>query len=258
MGKDLSKERAFYLYMVTCRSTGKRYIGITSKKVSTRWRNHVSAALAGSQVYFHKAIRKYGSRDFVIETLARASSWGELCALERSAIEEHGTLKPRGYNLTLGGEGTCGLKYTPRRREKLLLTWQDPEFRRKVSLAHKERMADPELRSQLALATKKALGTEKEKARRSAASKTMWSDASRRARHSQRMKELWSDPSYRDRIRQKQLARFSESDVKRRRSEALRKRWADPEYKARRSAKARESMLNVWKARRELEAGAWS
>ena len=89
---------------------GKVYIGITVGSLKERIRLHVKEANTGSRLPFHAAIRKYGAATIVWSVIDTATSWDALCRLERRYIADHNS-KSEGYNLTLGGEGTYGLKH---------------------------------------------------------------------------------------------------------------------------------------------------
>lgn len=101
----------FQAYLVTCATTGKRYVGITSRPLSRRWVEHVH----GSRQHQQKsallcAIAKYGPADFIVGAVCCARSWVDICAVEAILIAQLGTLAPFGYNLTLGGEGRHGYR----------------------------------------------------------------------------------------------------------------------------------------------------
>ena len=101
----------FLAYVVTCKVTGRQYVGITGRTLQQRWKEHVSDAKTRTRrSILGTAIRKYGSDQFSIEPIFCALSWADLCVAERVLIAQHGTLKPGGYNLSPGGEGCLGLK----------------------------------------------------------------------------------------------------------------------------------------------------
>ncbi len=107
-------------YLVINRVTGLRYIGITSQVVRNRWLRHVSAALRN--VYataLHDAIRKYGRDAFDIQILKSFDSYEAMRDAERQLIQEYNTLIPHGYNMTIGGQGTVGYKWTEEAKSKL-------------------------------------------------------------------------------------------------------------------------------------------
>lgn len=57
------------IYKVTCKITGKIYIGQTTQSLAQRKREHTSRSKKGSNTYFHNAIRKYGKDSFIWEVL---------------------------------------------------------------------------------------------------------------------------------------------------------------------------------------------
>lgn len=101
----------FQAYIITCLSSGKLYIGITGKNPSRRWWEHRYNAPKHLEVGgLYAAIRKYGPGAFKIEPVCCARTWEDICAIEIALIRQHGTLAPRGYNLTIGGEGRAGFR----------------------------------------------------------------------------------------------------------------------------------------------------
>lgn len=96
---------------------GKSYIGVTCRSLSKRKVEHISKVRSGSKLYFHNALRLH--KDAVIwEVLAETSSYEEALVLERKFIKEFDSIK-NGYNLTEGGEGTAGLKFSEQQLRRL-------------------------------------------------------------------------------------------------------------------------------------------
>src|SRR5260370_37094985 len=95
-------------YLVTNIRNGKQYIGVigkSGKTISKRWKEHCYEAGYNSHYLLHKAIRKYGEAAFEVEQVASTRSLEDILAVERLLIIQYGTLSPKGYNLTSGGEG---------------------------------------------------------------------------------------------------------------------------------------------------------
>lgn len=90
--------------------SNKVYIGITITTLKERIRIHLRDVDKGSKTPFHNAIRKYKPENIDWKIIDRADTWDELCELEKKHIKLNDSYN-RGYNLTLGGEGTFGLKY---------------------------------------------------------------------------------------------------------------------------------------------------
>ena len=93
------------IYCATCTLNGKTYVGMS---VRPRYRRteHEKAALSGSEMVFHKAIRKYGVAAFNWDILDTAESREELITKEIYWIDALDSLIGRnGYNMKAGGLG---------------------------------------------------------------------------------------------------------------------------------------------------------
>lgn len=125
--------------------SGKVYIGITVTSLKERIRIHLRAVRNCSKIPFHNAIRKYKPENINWEIIDYANKWSELCDLEKNHIKLYDSYK-NGYNLTLGGEGTFGLKHeeewciqNSKIRKKF---FEDPENKEMQSLANKKAHQD--------------------------------------------------------------------------------------------------------------------
>ena len=121
--------------MHTNRINGKKYIGITSQNPpERRWRNGLNGYKRG---YFRNAIKKYGWDNFdhtiLIDNL---DSLDKANYYEQLYIMQHNTKYPNGYNLTDGGDGTCGWKPTD-------------DFKLVQSKIHKEQWNDNDFRNRM-------------------------------------------------------------------------------------------------------------
>ena len=146
-------------WTVYCHTTpsGKRYIGITSKKPEERWRNGRGYI---KDTPFGKAIEKYGWNNIKHEILDTDIDEFTAKYLEEYYIFSYQTYigfkdDCKGYNCTLGGEGTIGFpspmkgkqqteesKMKNREAHKGKTPWnkglkQSEEHRRKNSESHK-------------------------------------------------------------------------------------------------------------------------
>lgn len=119
MSKKIKSPKGFSLYLLSCVPTGKKYVGITTQRLSSRWAGHICQAKASARTPLQRAINKYGRNSFVLEHIASANSWENLCALEGIVIAQYGTYKPNGYNLTFGGEGVLGKTLSPEQCERI-------------------------------------------------------------------------------------------------------------------------------------------
>ena len=95
------------VYYALC-PEGQYYIGITSKTLDARRRQHLQACVH-SDTKFYRALAK-NPELFVWGILDRASDWTELRALERYHVAMFNSYRA-GYNSTPGGEG-CRMEPT--------------------------------------------------------------------------------------------------------------------------------------------------
>jgi group I intron endonuclease len=99
------------VYKYTNLINEKVYIGITTKTIKERHRQHLKSLNDGA--YFHNAIKKYGIENFHLEVIDKADSKEELRQLERRYIKDHNSFayshNSKGYNCTIGGDGMTGM-----------------------------------------------------------------------------------------------------------------------------------------------------
>lgn len=82
-------------------SNGKSYIGLTTRGVVARFKQHeYDAVVKRKDLPLYAAWRKYGAPNVV--TLAVLSD-ADLCLAEIKAIQVFDTLVPNGYNVSYGG-----------------------------------------------------------------------------------------------------------------------------------------------------------
>lgn len=100
---------------------GRGYVGVTTRGHKLRWSQHVKEANAGSPLAIHCAIRKHGPEWFLVEVLCECYSAREAKACERAAIASHNTYCHNGFgfNLTIGGDGVWGIKFSEASRAKM-------------------------------------------------------------------------------------------------------------------------------------------
>jgi group I intron endonuclease len=107
-----------WIYCVTCKTTGKKYVGKTKRLVSTRWTAHCYDAFKRNlDTYFARAIRKHGKEDFVLETLEECETIDLLSQREIYWIGILDTYN-NGYNSTKGGDGGIGVKWSEEARKR--------------------------------------------------------------------------------------------------------------------------------------------
>jgi group I intron endonuclease len=136
----------FFVYLIKNFVNGKLYVGKTND-IKIRWRQHKKIAAGGKAKYpkeysyIHSAISKYGTENFKISILYRYDNENE--ALE-DEIYHIARLKNEGYelyNLTDGGDGSSGYKFSEESKRKMSITHigmrHTEESKCKMSLAQK-------------------------------------------------------------------------------------------------------------------------
>ena len=102
------------IYCVICLPNEKWYFGQTIRSVNERFAQHILSAQRGSDHKFHRAIRKYGEENFLVEEVLTVSAptkeilKKKLDYVEMRLIKRFNT-KIDGYNSTDGGEGLVNL-----------------------------------------------------------------------------------------------------------------------------------------------------
>lgn len=106
------------VYLAKNRVNGKGYVGVTTRSLCKRQREHRYCAQNDSERALYRAIRKHGYEQFEWLTLAEVQDTVMLLALERQFIAELHTFGSAGYNMTEGGEGMNGYRPTNETRLK--------------------------------------------------------------------------------------------------------------------------------------------
>jgi hypothetical protein len=245
-----SREGVFHLYMVTCISTGKKYVVITSRTIAKRWKAHCVIAANGSAFHLHRAIRKYGAAQFIVRSLGTASSWSAVCAKEQRAIIKHRTFGKCGYNSTRGGEGIlgCAVSFKTRqmRSSRFKKQWAALKFRKRRVAELKNAWANQEARARLSAALKEASKRPEVKERHRAAAKRRFSSPQARLLLRASAKKRANRPEAVARQRSRMRAHWANPSAMARQKVAMKRAWADP----RRKARWRESLRRGWEKRR--------
>lgn len=98
------------IYLLTNTSNGKMYVGKTTRSLEERWSEHVKSSCYGSELYVHRAIRKYGESSFDVSVIEECSS-DAINEREIYWIDRLNTLH-EGYNMTAGGDGMLEFKHS--------------------------------------------------------------------------------------------------------------------------------------------------
>lgn len=103
--------KVFYVYKIKNKLNGKSYIG---KHISSK----IDDCYYGSGVAIKRAIKKYGKENFEKTILELCENNEHLSEREVFHINKEGTFG-NGYNLTEGGEGVTGFKFSEESKKKL-------------------------------------------------------------------------------------------------------------------------------------------
>jgi group I intron endonuclease len=126
-----------FLYVITNRVNGKQYVGIANQPDRRRM-EHFSGH--GSKLV-RQAIRKYARENLDFDVWYEGpDDW--IRKMEYYAIVVLGTHAPRGYNLTLGGEGACGWRASSVTRQRMSLAHRGAKnsmWGRRQSMAAREK-----------------------------------------------------------------------------------------------------------------------
>ena len=114
---------------------GKRYIGITSQKITTRWRHGNGYS---KNKHFYRSIVKYGWEKFEHNILLTEMCEEMAKEKEKELIKKYNTTDPKyGYNVTRGGDTRqpCPNEVKEKIRNKNKGRVVSEETRKKISLA---------------------------------------------------------------------------------------------------------------------------
>lgn len=102
----------FEIYKITNVINGKIYIGLTTEGYKRRFNRHLECSRnANNNRHLMRAIRKYGSENFIIEVIETCTDYVILCEREKYWIKKLKSYERNiGYNMTMGGPG-----YGPKR-----------------------------------------------------------------------------------------------------------------------------------------------
>lgn len=154
-------------------SSGKSYIGQTSRKMITRITQHRQSARTGSLLAVHCAWRMHGEP--VVEVLAEVDSQEALHAAEIEAISRFNTMVPFGYNLSIGGDTapSKNAEVAAKISQKAIGRTIDDDVKLMIGSKSKANWENPEYREKVISAVK-ASWTPEARAKRSEQSKAFW------------------------------------------------------------------------------------
>lgn len=110
------------VYCATNKLNDFKYVGITTKKLEIRQKQHFYQAFNEKKKnYFYRALRKYGWENFEWSIIYKASTIEELLEKESFFIKEFSSFKNKGYNETIGGRGCFGWKHSEETKQKIAI-----------------------------------------------------------------------------------------------------------------------------------------
>lgn len=90
----------YIIYKILNTFNGKSYIGMTSRSLSKRFKEHCR----NTHRRVSNAIQAYGVNNFVCSEIAHTDKYSVALFLEKENIIKNNTLRPFGYNTMCGGE----------------------------------------------------------------------------------------------------------------------------------------------------------
>lgn len=150
--------KKYWVYVHTCNANGKKYVGCTIRvKPEYRWKEGKGYQ---TNKHFYSAILKYGWNNFQHEAWELTSE-SEMYYAEKYLIAYYNTTDNRfGYNNSSGGEKSASgcirsEEYRKHLSEVNRKRCSDPEYRRKISEAHRGKTFSEETKRKMAEAAKK-------------------------------------------------------------------------------------------------------
>lgn len=142
------------VYKHTNKINGKCYIGIVlgGRKPEQRWGIGGKNYLGNKQYKFARAILKYGWNNFEHEILFTGLTVEEAKEKEKELIQKYDSFH-NGYNSTLGGDGSTGLKHSEKTKE--ILRRQHLGLKASEESKKKMSLSQIEFRKNLTLAERK-------------------------------------------------------------------------------------------------------
>lgn len=138
-------DKKFCVYIHENKANGKIYVGITSQKPENRFREGEKGYFVGytHKTAFQYAIEKYGWDGFNHIVIVRDITEERAKFIERGVIALFSSNdRVHGYNLTEGGDGVTGIKYTDEQRKAISERRKGIQFseetRRKMSEAKQD------------------------------------------------------------------------------------------------------------------------
>jgi group I intron endonuclease len=147
-------QQMYRIYKITNIVTGEAYIGLTTRSLEQRWKDHKSSSSNCRKLC--EAIVKYGENNFLIEEIEICETLEVLGKREIYWIDYFNSIE-NGYNLRRGG--TSGGKLSEETKIKmsiaLRLRWESEKYRTKLSKSMKLAWQDLKRKNNISNKTKK-------------------------------------------------------------------------------------------------------
>lgn len=135
--------QTYTIYKITNLINDKKYIGYTSQKPLSRYKQHINGThnnITGKLLYY--AFAKHGQENFKFEVIYQSNDRDHCLSMETHFILEYKTFvdlpDAHGYNLTLGGRQAKKSKKTIEQQRAKVIGRKKPEgFGEKISVAMK-------------------------------------------------------------------------------------------------------------------------
>ena len=135
----------FCVYMIINEINGNIYIGKT-KNFTKRWADHKADSVRGTKYRIYNSMRYYGLENFSIHKIEEFEFEKECLEAEVSLIEYYKSIGAILLNMTNGGDGMSGMKFTKETKVKMSLAKlgkttklkgipRNDETKKKISLA---------------------------------------------------------------------------------------------------------------------------
>jgi group I intron endonuclease len=191
------------IYILRNLKNGKGYVG-QALDAERRWQEHIKAALdKDSQYPIHRAIRKYGLKNFSAEVIYTCSEFRLNAEEVRLIVKLKTHVSQGGYNVTWGGDGVRGYKFTTSDKARmsaaaLAYFAAHPEARERVRVQSTGRKQSVESRAKRSIAmTGKKRGPS---SKGSEAANRRWSNPTYRLNQATAQAQRKLDPEKCDRV----------------------------------------------------------
>jgi len=227
-------ERTGLVYLVTCRATGKHYVGQTIGPLWRRWKQHKNAHSGRANRALFAAIQKHGAESFEVRELEAHLPLERLNERELYWSRVYESIAPGGYNLRAGNGHAVEVSQETRAKlsERDRLSWAHPESRERRLSSLRKAANRPEIRAMRAEVTRAS-----------------WRDPAKRLERESGIRLALNAPDVRA-----HRSALQTPEVRARTSELMKQRWRDPEYRAKMLAKI--AVRNAG-AVRDPETGRW-